>query len=85
MSATTEALALERLLGLANASWTTQAIGATVRHGLPTALAEGACQVDALAATTKTHAPSLVVRTSFKPGLTLPVKDGQVVTVPPPM
>lgn len=26
-----------------------------------------------------------VARTSFKPGLTLPVKDGQVVTVPQPM
>ncbi len=26
-----------------------------------------------------------VVRTSFKPGLTLPVKDGQVVTAPQPM
>ena len=26
-----------------------------------------------------------MVRTSFKPGLTLPVKDGQVVTVPQPM
>jgi len=24
------------------------------------------------------------VRTSFKPGPTLPVKDGQVITTPPP-
>ena len=61
MSATIEAPVLERerLLGLVNASWTTQVIGAAVRLGLPTALGEGARQVDALAATTKTHAPSL--------------------------
>ena len=61
MSSPTEALALERerLLGLVNASWTTQVIGAAVRLGLPAALAEGARHVDALAATTTTQAPSL--------------------------
>ena len=61
MSAATEAPALERerLLGLINASWTTQVIGAAVRLGLPAALAGGARQVDALAATTRAHAPSL--------------------------
>ena len=60
MSAATEAAEKrERLLGLVNASWTTQAIGAAVRLGLPAALAEGACDVDVLAAATATHAPSL--------------------------
>lgn len=61
MSATTEAAAAERelLLGLVNAGWTTQAIGAAVRLGLPIALAEGARDVDELAAATATHAPSL--------------------------
>ncbi len=61
MSATTEAAAEERehLLGLVNAGWTTQAIGAAVRLGLPMALAEGARDVDALAAATRTHALSL--------------------------
>ena len=61
MSAATEAPAVERerLLGLINASWTTQVIGAAVRLGLPAALAGGARQVDALAALTSTHAPSL--------------------------
>ena len=49
----------ERLLGLVNAGWTTQAIGAAVRLGLPLALAKGARDVDAMAATTATHAPSL--------------------------
>ena len=61
MSAATEVGAdeRERLLGLVNAGWTTQAIGAAVRLGLPVALAEGARDVDALAAATATHAPSL--------------------------
>ena len=62
MSAATTAAAegRERLLGLVNAAWTTQAIGAAVRLGLPMALADGARDVDALAETTKTHAPSLL-------------------------
>ena len=61
MSATPETAAeeRERLLRLVNAGWTTQAIGAAVRLGLPMALAEGARDVDALAAATTTHAPSL--------------------------
>ena len=61
MSAATEGSAeeRERLLDLVNAGWTTQAIGAAVRLGLPVALAEGACDVEALAAATATHAPSL--------------------------
>ena len=61
MSAATEATAevRERLLGLVNAGWTTQAIGTAVRLGLPMALAEGMRDVDALAAATATHAPSL--------------------------
>ena len=59
MSATTEAEEREHLLGLVNAGWTTQAIGAAVRLGLPMALAEGARDVDALAAATRTHALSL--------------------------
>ena len=61
MNAATQATAVERdrLLGLVNAAWTTQAIGAAVRLGLPMALGDGARNLDALAAATATHAPSL--------------------------
>jgi len=49
----------DHLLALVNASWTTQAIGAALRLGVPAALAEGARDLDTIAKRTATHAPSL--------------------------
>ena len=48
-----------RLLGLINASWTTQVIATAVEIGLPDAMADGPRTVAALAETSATHAPSL--------------------------
>lgn len=49
----------DHLLALVNASWTTQAIGAALRLGIPAALAEGARDLDTIAERTSSHAPSL--------------------------
>ncbi len=49
----------ERLLGLINASWTTQVIATAVELGLIEALAPGPASIQTLAETSQAHAPSL--------------------------
>jgi orsellinic acid C2-O-methyltransferase len=49
----------EQLLGLINAQWTTHAIAAAVRLGLPEAMGAGPVDADALAQASQTHPPSL--------------------------
>jgi orsellinic acid C2-O-methyltransferase len=49
-----------RLLGLINAQWTTHAIAAAVRLGLPKAMAAGPADAGALAQACHAHAPSLL-------------------------
>jgi orsellinic acid C2-O-methyltransferase len=50
----------ERLLGLINAQWTTHAIAAAVRLGLPEAMAAGPACAESLAQACHAHAPSLL-------------------------
>ena len=50
----------DRLLGLINAQWTTHAIAAAVRLGLPEAMAAGPAGAEALAQACHAHAPSLL-------------------------
>jgi orsellinic acid C2-O-methyltransferase len=49
----------ERLMGLINASWTTQVIAAAVELGLIEAMAAGPASVQALALASRAHAPSV--------------------------
>lgn len=69
----------EGLLRLINAQWTTHAIAATVRLGLPEAMAAGAASADALAQACDAHAPSLLrlLRALASLGLCEERADGQ--------
>lgn len=50
----------DRLLGLINSQWTTHAIAAAVRLGLPEAMAAGPLRAETLAQACHAHAPSLL-------------------------
>ena len=69
----------DRLLTLINAQWTTHAIAAAVRLGLPEAISAGPAHLEALAQACHAHAPSLrrLLRALASLGLCEELADGR--------
>lgn len=74
----------ESLLGMINASWTTQVAAAAVELGLADVLTRGPCGLSALARACGCHAPSLhrLMRAMASLGLCIERDDGTFVLTP---